>query len=945
MRQINLLGTISIMENDQPRRIVNSAKGCALITYLIVTGEQQQREHLASLLWSGASTSRALQNLRELLVRVRRDVPEVQTTRQTASFVPTPETMVDLRLLRDGLSSDDPLSKASALNFYKGELLSGFHIAGSRAFSEWLLIEREHIHRRVLLAHQQLCDHYQAAAMWGRGQAIARRWLQLDEWSDEACRHFMRFSAELGQFSAARQMYETFRQRLDDDLGIAPDRETTRLLSQLERKRNAQLWHGLADSPLAPPANLPPSSIMPFQHNRDFVGRAETLREIVRLFARPEQQTVALSGISGIGKTQTAVEFAYRYGQQFHGVYWLHFSDAAGIPNEVATIGGERGMRLYREADGLSTAEQVRRVQRAWQESTPRLLIFDNCDDEQLLDEWLPVTGGCRVLLTSRRGNWSRGVAVVSLDVLARTESVRLLRQLAPSLNVAEADGIATKLADLPLALHLAGSFLGRYSTVAPAVYLRQLHQRNLIDHPSLGGRGAERSPTDHDLSVARTFMLSYEQLLPQTPPHDLLLAIACCAAGEAVPQEIAMRFVGGDFADLTTIDALTELQTLGLLSVHAGRTTMHRLVAQFVRSRSSMHDAGRRVATVLTDLLHEQYVAQGSLHPLPFAAAHMQAVLLLELPDGAPHLPLLRWWAHYLADIEQPQRFAPFVETVKVMLEDWDSSADSPQIEQADCFKSFGNILLRLEGVTAARPFYERALTIYSALDEPLKTAQLINNLGAIALMSDDLDEARARFQQAITLYEQLPADDFTRTRIVTALNNLTVSHTRLREFGSAEPYIKQAAAIVNTHLTDDKATQGWTIYNFGMVAYGLCDFAQARASFQQAYELQGAVYGMEGVTTARAMVSIGTVEYVFGNLDVAHKWLSDGLAIFEQHHIHDATTASGYWMLGKVLIAQGKLADAVHVLERAAALYEQAGLMLPSREETHWLLEQIEA
>ena len=60
---------------------------------------------------------------------------------------------------------------------------------------------------------------------------------------------------------------------------------------------------------------------------------------------------------NGYGKTQLAVEFAYRYGQFFAGgVFWLSFADPVGIDAEIAACGGAGAMELYRDADGLSQA-------------------------------------------------------------------------------------------------------------------------------------------------------------------------------------------------------------------------------------------------------------------------------------------------------------------------------------------------------------------------------------------------------------------------------------------------------------------------------------------------------------------------------------------------------------------------------------------------------------
>ncbi len=111
-------------------------------------------------------------------------------------------------------------------------------------------------------------------------------------------------------------------------------------------------------------------------------------------------------------------------------------------------------------------------MQAAWREALPRLLVFDNCEDEALLAEWRPPSGGCRVLVTSRRSRWSAALIsqVLALPVFERTESIALLRGHCRNLPggtgyladaQADLDAIADELGDLPLALHLAGASPG----------------------------------------------------------------------------------------------------------------------------------------------------------------------------------------------------------------------------------------------------------------------------------------------------------------------------------------------------------------------------------------------------------------------------------------------------------------------------------------------------
>jgi hypothetical protein len=270
--------------------------------------------------------------------------------------------------------------------------------------------------------------------------------------------------------------------------------------------------------PLSP---LPPHSRMPLSRNPLFVGRQDDLLRLARAIKGGETVaigqvgTAATTGLGGMGKTQLACEFVHRYGQFFAGgVFWLSFADPKAIPAEIAACGGVGALELRPDFGERPLEEQVRLVLAAWQEPLPRLLVFDNCEDPASLAQWRPPSGGCRVLITTRRADWEPvlGVRALPLDVLSRAESLALLRNHYPDADDAILDAIAAELGDLPLALHLAGSYLARYRrTITPAQYLEQLRDPALLQHPSLAGLGL--SPTGHVQNVYRTIALSYDQL------------------------------------------------------------------------------------------------------------------------------------------------------------------------------------------------------------------------------------------------------------------------------------------------------------------------------------------------------------------------------------------------------------------------------------------------
>ena len=341
-----------------------------------------------------------------------------------------------------------------------------------------------------------------------------------------------------------------------------------------------------APDELPEPGPLPPQSILPHGRNNDFMGREFSLLFLAQHLLPWESRsssslpTLAVTGMRGLGKTQVAVEFCYRYGRFFSGgVYWMNFSKAENVADEVAAVGSERGLGLYRETDNLRQADKVGRVLKAWQEPIPRLLIFDNCEEVELLQKWLPVTGGCSVLLTSNRAGWVRELQVVErqLPLLDADESIQLLQNLVPELLKEDAAKIAEELGYLPLALHLAGSFLRRYQQITPSQYLTQLRDKTLLDHPSLHGRGTDFSPTSHELDVARTFAINWNQLSADDETDAIALKLLANAAqfapGELIPRDLLLSTVVSDKEDIMQMllaeDGLARLIALGFIRVN----------------------------------------------------------------------------------------------------------------------------------------------------------------------------------------------------------------------------------------------------------------------------------------------------------------------------------------------------------------------------------------
>lgn len=691
--------------------------------------------------------------------------------------------------------------------------------------------------------------------------------------------------------------------------------------------------------------DLSPGSYLAHSPNPYFTGRERELKTLAQtLLYKAEgrdliiSQTAVASGLGGIGKTQLAVEFAHRYGRFFAGgVYWLNCATAESIPAEVAIIGGEQGMGLYRSSDNLTLDDQVGRVKQAWQEPVARLLIFDNCEEETILKAWRPVTGGCRVLVTSRQGQWAGTLAVtqVNLDVLTRPRSVALLRRFVPKVEDKDADSIADELGDLPLALHLAGSFLKRYDqVVAPPTYLAQLRNKRLLEHPSMQGRGAELSPTAHELNVGRTFTLSYSRLNPQNEIDKaalkLLACAACFAPGEAIPVDLMQVTVFADAdesaADLLAEDGLNRLMMLGLLT-QEGKTgyQLHRLLAMYVTEvlTLAMEQSRGQVEQAVIEKARKLNKAG---YPAPLLTLQGQLRYVTERAVARES----EWAGRLLNELGYHlNMIAEYAETrqcyeLALAIKEQVLGADHPST--ATSLNNLGMLLQETGDYKAARPYYERALAIDKKVlgaDHP-DTVIDLNNLGGLLYAMGDYTEAQVYLERALNIRERVLEADH--PDIATSLNNLGYLLQTMGNRARAQLYYERALIIWERVLEPEHPHTATSLNNLGGLLKDIGDYEGAQPYLERALKIWEKVFGSNHPSTAASLNNLGRVLQETGDYAEAQSCYERALAIREQvlgpNHPLTANTLNNLGMLrqtmGDYVEAQGSLERALIICEK---------------------------
>ncbi|MBN1815590.1 MAG: tetratricopeptide repeat protein [Anaerolineae bacterium] len=711
---------------------------------------------------------------------------------------------------------------------------------------------------------------------------------------------------------------------------------------------------------LPDPAPLPPGSRILFNRNKLFVGREDDLKALAKALKGGATaaigQIAAATGLGGIGKTQLASEFVHRYGQFFAGgVFWLSFGDPQGVRAEIANCGGPGALDLRPDFANLPLDDQVRLVLSAWCSPLPRLLVFDNCEDENLLTEWRPPSGGARVLLTSRRGEWSAtlGVQTLPLDVLSRPESIALLRRHRPDLSDEGANAIAAELGDLPLALHLAGSFLAAYRyVVTPGDYLTQLRTPSPLDHPSLQGHGAAWSPTSHELHVARTFVLSYERLNPQDPTDAEALALlrraAHFAPGVSIPRPLLLSTLGHPADDLDTAlraeDALARLTSLGLLTAGAaGRLTLHRLLSAFVRGIDADDVAQAAVEETLLDEANRLNNA-GVPAPLLRWQEHLRAVTdVARVREDERAAGLCNTLGYHLNIIGDYSGARPYLERALTI---WEQVLGPDHPDTAQGLNNMGFLLQAMGDLVRARPYYARALAIREQVlgpDHP-DTAQSLNNLGFLLRAMGDLAGARPYYERALAISEQVLGPDHPDT--ASSLNNMGALLDSMGDLAGARPYYERALAIREQVLGPDHPDTARSLNNMGFLLQAMGDLAGARPYYARALAIREQVLGPDHPDTARSLNNMGGLLLAMGDLAGARPYYERALAIRERVLGPDhPDTAQGLNNLAILCCYEGNFAEAARLMRRALAICEaRLGPAHPNTQSSRQSLAAIE-
>jgi hypothetical protein len=363
------------------------------------------------------------------------------------------------------------------------------------------------------------------------------------------------------------------------------------------------------------PGILPPIWNVP-QRNSIFTDRDPTLANLYEIFKEGQEGQVlthVINGLGGVGKTQVAIEYAYRYNHRYDAVFWIDVSDEQtfakhlDIVAQLLTLQEKMTAKIANAYTITSLKLAVKQWLQALADDMRWLLILDNIEDFALIKDFIPSGGNGHVLMTVR----AQAIGTIAssrhrlpemspvdgaLLLLRRTGKFgsQVLPQDISHADLVTAQELSRLMGNLPLALDQAGAYIERVD-IDVSDYLEYYNDSRW--RPKLLEKRGE--PTmHHPASVATTWNHAFTMIRTVNPDAYALLLLCSFLHHEAIPEEVLTRGV-------TTLPILQTLAHNPLLrdAAFAELRKYSLLVKENQTKTFSMH---RLVQVVLRDSLSE---------------------------------------------------------------------------------------------------------------------------------------------------------------------------------------------------------------------------------------------------------------------------------------------------------------------------------------------------
>ncbi|HEU5375823.1 MAG TPA: tetratricopeptide repeat protein, partial [Ktedonobacteraceae bacterium] len=666
--------------------------------------------------------------------------------------------------------------------------------------------------------------------------------------------------------------------------------------------------------------------------------------------------TQALTGLGGIGKTQTAIEYIYRHHQEYTAILWARGHSQEALIADFTNVARTLHLPINQDSDQQHI---ILAVKQWFNTHTNWLLFLDDVDDVETLADFLPQGGIGHVILTTRARSVGTIANAVVIEKWPVADGALFLLRRAKKMKADESIHIAsdkdqsvareiTQLLDgLPLALDQAGAYIEE--TGCSLDHYLHLYQQRRME--LLHRRGKQTS--HHPESVAATFSLCFEKVAQINPIAVEILHCCSWLDPDHIPEEIITEGateLGSVLFPLSSNpflfdEAVADLGRYSLIQRHAETRTLstHRLVQAVLTDmvgKPQQKIWAERVVQAVCSLFPGKEGA--NWQHLQRYLAQIQACAALieqwEVRSGA-----IVAWLFRVGHLCETCGFHAVAERLyllgnavrKANLSDGiagvfgqdfaDELVLSPAMDTLSSASPLSRLYYQQGKYTQAEQLNRRFVELLEqqfGSQHPVLIGHL-NNLAATYSTTGRYKEAEVLLQRALDIHFQTGEVDL--DELATLLNGLAELYRKQEKYDQAEPLYQQVLEIAER--ANDPLKLADRSHNLALVYRAQRKYDEAEQLYQRAQTIYETVYGPENAYLARTLNSLGVVYLCQKRYSEAEVLLLKALAMREKvlglEHPDVARTLNN---LGNLYVNLENYQQAQRVLQRSVETYTKS-------------------
>src|SRR5258708_7820786 len=695
------------------------------------------------------------------------------------------------------------------------------------------------------------------------------------------------------------------------------------------------------------PGAPPPIWNVPHLRNPFFTGRELTLKSLYETLIGGRAKVVALSqviaGLGGIGKTQIALEYAYRYRDAYRAVLWVKADTRPVLIADFSAIADLLGLSEKATQDPTPAAEAVKH----WlEEKTDWLLILDNAERLSIVREFIPSIGKGHILITTREQATAIGAQHVEIErmepeegalfLLRRANIIRFDSPLdsASAMDRDTAIAISQVMDGLPLALDQAGAYIEE-TACGLSGYLELFNEEKQQRANLLKRRG--NIVTGHPEPVATTWSLSFKKVERANLASAELLRLFSFLYHDEIPEEIitkgAPEFgpilhpVAEDVHKLN--ESLGELRKFSLIhrDTSAKTISIHRLVQAVlidsideITQRQWVERTICAVDRAFPAVEFATWHLCQRLLPHTFVCANLIGQWSMESNAAAR---LLHHAGYYLQERAQYEEAESLCKQALVIRE---KLLKQQQLAMAESLNDLA-LLYRSQGkYSQAEPLYQQALEIRKRLlgEKHPDVAQSLHSLASLYVDQGKYSQAEQLYREALDIRNLALGQGH--PEVAQSLNDLALLYRSQGKYSQSESLYQQALEIRERLLGKEHPNVATSLNNLALLYTSQGKYEQAEQLYQQALHIREMIFfGSEDPDIAQLLDNLGALYYAQGKYEQVDQLYRQALAIRERilgpNHPDVAQSLSN---LAKHYRAQSKHAEAEQYYKQALAIRE---------------------